>query len=221
MVEEGGQRSQDSAPDQDPVTDRAPGRAGQAQRADRCRGGSTRGHGAPLAGPVRRPGLARLGRPQASGAARRLTALQAAQVKALACQLPAERGTPLPRWSCPELACEAAAPPGRTGPLGVHRAPLAGPGRDQAPGDTTPGSSSPTSAFAPRQPVSWTGNARSWGAVPLGADEYIVGADEKTSIQARCRCHPTLAPFLHTSAGRQPGPAHSAAGPQGGLPSGP
>jgi hypothetical protein len=26
----------------------------------------------------------------------------------------------------------------------------------------------------------------------LGDDEYVVSADEKTSIQARCRCHPTL-----------------------------
>jgi transposase len=28
----------------------------------------------------------------------------------------------------------------------------------------------------------------------LGDDEYVVSADEKTSIQARCRCHPTLPP---------------------------
>jgi DDE superfamily endonuclease len=28
----------------------------------------------------------------------------------------------------------------------------------------------------------------------LGEDEYVVSADEKTSIQARCRCHPTLPP---------------------------
>jgi hypothetical protein len=31
-------------------------------------------------------------------------------------------------------------------------------------------------------------------APPLGEDEYVISADEKTSIQARCRCHPTLAP---------------------------
>lgn len=30
--------------------------------------------------------------------------------------------------------------------------------------------------------------------VPLGEDEYVVSSDEKTSVQARCRCHPTLAP---------------------------
>jgi DDE superfamily endonuclease len=28
----------------------------------------------------------------------------------------------------------------------------------------------------------------------LGNDEHVLSADEKTSIQARCRCHPTLAP---------------------------
>ena len=35
------------------------------------------------------------------------TPLQAAQVKVLACQLSAETGAPLSRWSCPELAREA------------------------------------------------------------------------------------------------------------------
>jgi hypothetical protein len=29
---------------------------------------------------------------------------------------------------------------------------------------------------------------------PLGKTEFVVCADEKTSIQARCRCHPTLPP---------------------------
>ncbi|MFT9474774.1 IS630 family transposase [Streptomyces sp. 11-1-2] len=36
--------------------------------------------------------------------------------------------------------------------------------------------------------------ARTWGGLPLGVDEYVISADEKTSVQARCRCHPTLAP---------------------------
>ncbi|GHI10058.1 hypothetical protein [Streptomyces cellostaticus] len=36
--------------------------------------------------------------------------------------------------------------------------------------------------------------ARTWNGVPLGEDEYVISADEKTSIQARCRCDPTLAP---------------------------
>jgi hypothetical protein len=33
-----------------------------------------------------------------------------------------------------------------------------------------------------------------WNGAPLGDDEFVVCADEKTSIQARCRCHPTLPP---------------------------
>ena len=33
-----------------------------------------------------------------------------------------------------------------------------------------------------------------WDGRPLGAGDYVICADEKTSIQARCRCHPTLPP---------------------------
>jgi hypothetical protein len=36
--------------------------------------------------------------------------------------------------------------------------------------------------------------ARTWGGVSLGQDEYVISADEETSIQARCRCHLSLAP---------------------------
>ncbi|MFE0374189.1 transposase [Streptomyces inhibens] len=36
--------------------------------------------------------------------------------------------------------------------------------------------------------------ARTWQGEQLGDDEYVISADEKTSLQARCRCHPTLAP---------------------------
>jgi hypothetical protein len=35
---------------------------------------------------------------------------------------------------------------------------------------------------------------RSFAGAPLGAGEYVISADEKTSIQARCRRHPTLPP---------------------------
>jgi DDE superfamily endonuclease len=31
-----------------------------------------------------------------------------------------------------------------------------------------------------------------WDGQPLGPNDYVICADEKTSIQARCRCHPTL-----------------------------
>lgn len=34
--------------------------------------------------------------------------------------------------------------------------------------------------------------AREFERVPLRKDEYVISADEKTSIQARCRCHPSL-----------------------------
>ncbi|MEU5773392.1 transposase [Streptomyces venezuelae] len=36
--------------------------------------------------------------------------------------------------------------------------------------------------------------ARTFDDVLLGEDEYVISADERTYIQARCRCHPTLAP---------------------------
>src|SRR6266705_3027149 len=36
--------------------------------------------------------------------------------------------------------------------------------------------------------------ARRFQGQSLGPDEYVLCADEKTSIQARCRCHPTLPP---------------------------
>ena len=52
-------------------------------------------------------GLAALADRKRSGRPARFTPVQAALVKALACQLPAEAGTPLSRWSCPELAREA------------------------------------------------------------------------------------------------------------------
>jgi hypothetical protein len=35
---------------------------------------------------------------------------------------------------------------------------------------------------------------RVFQAAERGSDDYIISADEKTSIQARCRCHPTLPP---------------------------
>jgi DDE superfamily endonuclease len=34
--------------------------------------------------------------------------------------------------------------------------------------------------------------ARQWDGEALSPDDYVISADEKTSIQCRCRCHPTL-----------------------------
>lgn len=44
-----------------------------------------------------------------SGRRPKFTPVQKAEVKALACQLPAEHEVPLSRWSCPELAAEVVA----------------------------------------------------------------------------------------------------------------
>ncbi|MGW1048399.1 IS630 family transposase [Streptomyces sp. NPDC002521] len=129
----------------------------------------------------------RPGRPSA------FTALQVAQVKALACQLPVETGVPLSRWSCPELAREAMA-------RGIATFVSASTVRRWLAED----------ALKPWQHRSWIFitdpdfraraervlglYARTWQGQRLGKDEYVISADEKTSIQARCRCHPTLAP---------------------------
>lgn len=136
------------------------------------------------------PGLSdrkRSGRPPS------FTALQVAEVKALACQLPAETVTPLSRWSCPELAREVVAR-GIAGSISTSTV------RRWVKQD----------ALKPWQYQSWIFvrdpdfrakaarvmdlYARTCQGEPLGEDEYVVSADEKTSIQARCRCHPTLAP---------------------------
>ncbi|MEH0824219.1 MULTISPECIES: IS630 family transposase [unclassified Micromonospora] len=136
------------------------------------------------------PGLADRKRP---GRPAGFTALQAAQVRALACQLPSEAGAPLSRWSCPELAREAV----ERGIAPFLSASTVRRWLDQ-------------DALKPWQHHSWIFitdpdfspkaacvldlYARTWQGNPLGPDEYVISADEKTSIQARCRCHPTLAP---------------------------
>ncbi len=100
---------------------------------------------------------------------------------------------PISRWSCPELAREAVAR--RIAPaLSVstvrrwltedaikpwqHRSWLF---------ITDP-------YFRPRAQCVLDLYARTWQGEPLGRGEYVISADEKTSIQARCRCHPSLAP---------------------------
>jgi len=114
-------------------------------------------------------------------------------VKALACELPAESGAPLSRWSAPELAVEAVA-------RGIVEAVSASTVRRWLAEDV----------LKPWQHRSWIFPrdpdfavkaarvldlyARTWQGELLGEGEFVVCADEKTSIQARCRCHPTLPP---------------------------
>lgn len=138
-------------------------------------------------------GLAGLVDRARSGRPPRFSAVQVAQVKALACQLPARVGAPLSRWSCPELAREVVA-------LGVAEAMSA----------STVWRWLTREAIKPWQYRSWLFPRdpdfavkaervlelyeRRWDGKRLGSGEYVISSDEKTSIQARCRCHPSLAP---------------------------
>ncbi len=138
-------------------------------------------------------GLAGLADRRRSGRPPRFTPVQVAEVKALACQLPAETGVALSRWSCPDLAGEVV-------DRGIAPAVSASTIRRILAAD----------ALKPWQYQSWifihdpnfTAKAtrvldlyaRTYNGIALGAEEYVISSDEKTSIQARCRCHPTLAP---------------------------
>jgi transposase len=138
-------------------------------------------------------GLAGLADRPRSGRPPRLTPLQVAEVKALACQLPAETGVPLSRWSCPELAGEVVS-------RGIAPAISASTVRRLLAADTL----KPwryrswlfirDPAFAAKADRVLGLYARTWQGVRLREDEYVISSDEKTSIQARCRCHPTLPP---------------------------
>ena len=138
-------------------------------------------------------GLAGLTDRRRSGRPPRFTPVQIAEIKALACQLPAETGTPLSRWCCPDLAAEVI-------DRGIVPAISASTVRRILAADT----------LKPWQYQSWIFirapdfaakatrvldlYARTYQGIALGEDEYVISSDEKTSIQARCRCHPTLAP---------------------------
>jgi transposase len=138
-------------------------------------------------------GLTGLADRRRSGRPPRFTPIQVAEVKALACQLPAETGTPLSRWSGPDLAAEA-----------VNR------GIVPAISTSTIRRILASDTLKPWQHQSWifirdpdfaakAGRvldlyARTYQGVALGPDEYVISSDEKTSVQARCRCHPTLPP---------------------------
>jgi len=116
------------------------------------------------------------------------------QVKALACELPASSGVPLSRWSTSDIARE------------VRRRGIAA-----TISDKTVWRWLHEDAIRPWQHRAWifprdpqfkakAGRildlyARTWDETPLKDDEFVVSADEKTSIQARNRCHKTLPPI--------------------------
>jgi len=120
------------------------------------------------------------------------TAADRAEAVALACALPAETGVPLSKWSCPELARELAARCQVTASASTIGRWLAGDALK--PWQHRSWISVRDPQFAARAAVVLDLYARVWDGQPLSEDDYVICADEKTSIQARCRCHPTLPP---------------------------
>jgi len=100
---------------------------------------------------------------------------------------------PLSLWSCPELAREAV-------DAGIVDALSASTVRRWLAADAIKPWQHRSWIF-PRDPNFRARAARVldlyagvWEGRPLGPGEYVISSDEKTSIQARCRCHPTLPP---------------------------
>ena len=115
------------------------------------------------------------------------------EVKALACELPQELGVPLSRLQVPDIRAEVI----RRGLVAeISGATI---WRWLAADAIRPWTH--RSWIFPRDPDFPTKAgrvldlyARTWQHKCLRPDDYVISADEKTSIQARCRCHPTLPP---------------------------
>ena len=115
------------------------------------------------------------------------------EVKAIACELPAVRGVPLGRWSLTELR-EEVITAGLVSEVSVSTLwrwldeDALKPWRHRSwifPRDPD---------FAAKAAVVLDLYARRFQGRRLGPGEFVISADEKTSIQARCRCHATLPP---------------------------
>jgi transposase len=120
------------------------------------------------------------------------TAADRAEVVALACALPAESGVPLSRWSGPDLARELSARCQLAVSASTIRRWLT---RDALkPWQHRSWISVRDPQFAARAAPVLDLYAGTWDGRPLGPRDYVICADEKTSVQARCRCHPTLPP---------------------------
>jgi transposase len=123
-----------------------------------------------------------------SGRRRVFTPVQVAEVKALACTLPAETGQPLSRWSHADLASEAIT-------RGLAKTISAATVRRWLTAD----------AIKPWQHRSWIFPRdpdfqpkaervldlyeRRWQGQPLDPDDYVISADEKSQLQALQRRH--------------------------------
>jgi hypothetical protein len=122
------------------------------------------------------------------------------EVKALACELPQKLGVPLSRLHVPDIRAEVI----RRGLVAeISGATI---WRWLAADAIRPWTH--RSWIFPRDPDFPTKAgrvldlyARTWQRKRLRPDDYVISADEKTSIQARCRRHPTL-PAAHARAMR-------------------
>jgi hypothetical protein len=114
-----------------------------------------------------------------------------AEVKALACELPADSDVPLAKWGCPDLAVEAAR-------RGVVESVSASTVRRWLAADALKPWQQHRSGIFPRDPDFAVKAARVldlyarvWDGEPLGEDDYVLSADEKPGVQARSRIHPS------------------------------
>jgi transposase len=136
-------------------------------------------------------GMAGLADRPRGGRPRVFPAAVVAEVKALACELPAQAGVPLARWSCSDLARETVA-------RGVCERVSASTVRRWLVAD----------ALKPWQHRSWIFPrdpyfavkavrvldlyARVWEGEPLGDKDFVLSADEKPGVQARYRARESL-----------------------------
>ena len=117
------------------------------------------------------------------------------RLQGLACELPARAGRPFSRWSVSDLASEAQ----RAGLVATISgstiwrwldATRSAPGAPQLDFPRDPD-------FAIKAGRILDLYERVWEGQPLNADDFVISADEKTSIQARRRCHATTPPESH------------------------
>lgn len=115
------------------------------------------------------------------------------EIKALACEMPSRYGRPLSRWSIAELATEAC----RSGLV----ASISGSTVWRRLSEDAIRPWRFRSWLFPRDPDFAMKAGRildlyhhSWQGDALTEDDYVLSSDEKTSIQARRRCHATVPP---------------------------
>lgn len=136
-------------------------------------------------------GLAGLKDLPRSGRPPTFTPVQVAQVKALACTPPADSDVPLARWSAADLAAEAI-----TQGM-VESISAATIGRWLAKDAIKPWQHRSwifprDPAFAAKAGIVLDLYDRRYNGIELGADEYVISADEKSQLQALQRRHPDL-----------------------------